>query len=235
MNPTSCKRETAGDLLRISLLGCLFLALAISIRFAGPGHYLSAARQWANLMAHDPSTVHRIVGFCFFIATGGLLISVGIPRIWISAAAGAVYGLALGLVLAMAASILGSAALFWMGKTLLSDMLQKRAAGKIADWKTGFEKNAFWWVLYLRLFPLANATLTSLLCGTCRIPFGAFAGASLIGFLPYTLIFAAFGDGGWGGNVTKILVGFALLGATMMVRKWIIHTQSIILSRRKQI
>lgn len=227
MNSINFKNETANDLLRISLLGLFFLAFAILVRFAGPHHYLSTARQWAHLIANDPSLVHRMAGHFVFIVFGGLLISAGIPRIWVSAAAGAVYGLTFGMLLAMAASLLGSAALFWMGQTLLSDMVQRRAARKIALWKTGFSENAFWWVLYLRLFPLANTTLTSLLCGSCRISFGAFMGASLIGFLPYTLIFAAFGDGGWGGNTSKILLGFALLGVTLMVRKWTIQKRQM--------
>jgi uncharacterized membrane protein YdjX (TVP38/TMEM64 family) len=220
------KSEVVGDLLGVVLFGLLFLGLALWIRLGETHLYIQTVRQWALMMAHDPSIWHRLAGFTGFVLAGGLLISLGLPRIWFSAASGAVFGLGWGIVAAMLASILGASALFWMGSAFLSAMARRRAGGKLASWRSGLQSNAFWWVLYLRLFPFSNATLASLICGSCHIGFAPFTYASLIGFLPYTVVFAAFGNAGFHGNPFQILIGFALLGATIMLRKWLNHYQT---------
>lgn len=224
--PKDKKSEVVGDLLGLCLAGLLFLGLAFWIRFGETHQYIQTVRQWALVMAHDPSLWHRLAGFAGFVLAGGLLISLGLPRIWFSAASGAVFGLGWGIVAAILASILGASALFWMGSVFLSAVVRRRAGGKLALWRSGLQANAFWWVLYLRLFPFSNASLTSLISGSCHIGFAPFTWASLIGFLPYTIVFAAFGNGGFHGNLFQILIGFALLGATMVLRKWLIHYQT---------
>lgn len=214
------------DLLKLGLVGLVFLGLALWVRMDGNHDYLAAAQRWAMQIAHDPSPWHRLMGFAGFVILGGALISLGLPRIWFSAAAGAIYGMGAGIPAALAASLMGSGVLFWLGKTFLGAVVQRRATGKMAVWRCGLQQNAFWWVLYLRLFPLSNTTFASLLCGSCRVPFNAYMGASLIGFLPFTIAFAAFGHGGFHGKLSQLLIGFALLGATIGIRKWLIQTQS---------
>ncbi len=220
------KSEIVGDLLGVFLFGLLFLGLALWIRLGGTHPYIQAVRQWALEMAHDPSLWHRLAGFAGFVLAGGLMISLGVPRIWFSAASGAVFGLSCGIVSATFASILGASVLFWMGRTFLSGMVRRRAGGKLAHWRSGLRANAFWWVLYLRLFPFSNGTVASLICGSCRIGFAPFIYASLLGFLPYTLVFAALGNAGFSGNLFQILGGFALLGATVVLRKCLIRYQA---------
>jgi uncharacterized membrane protein YdjX (TVP38/TMEM64 family) len=89
----------------------------------------------------------------------------------------------------------------------------------LALWQTRFATNAFWWVLYLRLFPLSNATLAGLLCGGCRIPLGPYLAGSLLGFIPLTLVFAVFGSGGASGSYYQVAVGALLLVAAVGSRK----------------
>ena len=221
MRKEDINTDAISDVIRLCLFGLLFLGFALWIQWGGSHHYIDLARRWTLRLSNDPSALHRMAGLLLFVAVGGLLISLGLPRIWFSAAAGAVCGVTWGVVVAVIASLGGAAVLFWVGRSFLSGMVRRRTAGKMARWRSGLQKNAFWWVLYLRLFPFANCTLTSLLCGSCRIRFSAYVSASLIGFLPYTIMFAAFGHGGFHGNVLQILFGFALLGATIIVRKWL--------------
>ncbi len=229
------KKEAAGDLLKISLFGFIFLGLALAVRHGGHFPSFYVIRQWALAGGHSQAGAERLGSFFLFTAAGGFLISLGVPRIWVSAAAGAIYGLSWGIVVAFSASMLGALALYWMGKTLLSDIVQRRLSGKLAAWKDDLVHNAFWWVLQLRFFPLSNATLTSLICGSCRVPFNAYAGATLIGFIPFTVMFAAFGHGGFHGNLFQISLGFALFGATILLRKCLIHIQhGKNLARRRQ-
>ena len=63
----------------------------------------------------------------------------------------------------------------------------------------------------MRLFPLSNATLAGLVCGACRLPAKPYLAGSLLGFIPLTVVFAVFGDGGAKGNFYQIALGTLLL------------------------
>mgnify|MGYP000343787890 CR=1 FL=1 len=86
------------------------------------------------------------------------------------------------------ASVAGAAIVYRFGRTLLAGMVRRRIGPRLALWQTRFETNAFWWVLYLRLFPLSNATLAGLLCGAYRSPLRAYLAGSFLGFIPLTIV-----------------------------------------------
>jgi uncharacterized membrane protein YdjX (TVP38/TMEM64 family) len=148
------------------------------------------------------------------------------------------FGLLWGILLALAASVAGAAIVYRFGRTLLAGMVRRRIGPRLALWQTRFETNAFWWVLYLRLFPLSNATLAGLLCGACRIPLGPYLAGSLLGFIPLTLVFAVFGSGGARGNLYLVGLGFMLIILTVFGRKVILRTfppHKLSLNRRETI
>lgn len=163
------------------------------------------------------------VGLLLFVGLGGLLVAAGVPRLWISAAAGAVYGAAWGSLWALAASLLGAMAVYVVGHTFLGGMAERRLGRQLAVWRERFRARAFWWVLYGRLFPLSNSTLLSLVCGSCRVPWKAYLAGSALGFVPLTLVFAVFGHGGWHGRVGIVALGFGLLGLTLGLRYLVLH------------
>ena len=159
----------------------------------------------------------------FFVVTFSLLIGVGMPRLWVSVLGGAAFGLLWGSLLALAASVTGAAIVYRFGRTLLAGMVRRRIGPRLALWQMRFETNAFWWVLYMRLFPLSNATLAGLLCGACRIPLGPYLAGSLLGFIPLTLVFAVFGSGGASGSCYQVALGALLLAAAVGGRKVMTH------------
>jgi uncharacterized membrane protein YdjX (TVP38/TMEM64 family) len=90
--------------------------------------------------------------------------------------------------------------------------------GALKIWKRRFQENAFWWVLYGRLFPFSNSTLMSLVCGSCRVSFREFMIGSFIGFMPLTITFATFGSGSMKGNLWQIGFATALLVISIFSR-----------------
>ena len=173
-----------------------------------------------------------------FVAAFSLLIGVGMPRLWVSAIAGALFGTLWGIPIALAATVLGAAIVYWIGQAVLAGMVRNRMGPRLTIWQARFEANAFWWVLYLRLFPLSNATLAGLLCGACRIPLRAYLAGSLIGFIPLTVVFAVFGSGGARGNLYLVGLGFMLIILTVFGRKVILRTfppHKLSLNRRETI
>ncbi len=125
----------------------------------------------------------------------------------------------------MAGSMIGAATVYWMGRGLLGNLVERRFSGQLGLWRRRFQENAFWWVLYGRLFPFSNATLKSLLCGSCRVPFGPYLVGSFFGFIPLTFVFAAFGSGGIKGDINQVLLGFGLLLLALLARLFFKKTQ----------
>lgn len=212
------KTGLTADLLRFSLIGLPFLGLALVIRQG----MASDTQQWLvelRLFLQGSQLDNGLwASSMLFVLIAGAAISIGVPRLWISGAAGAIYGVMLGMTLAILGSMIGAATVYLMGRGLLGSLVERRFAGQLNRWRRRFQQNAFWWVLYARLFPFANATLTSLLCGSCQVPFGRYLSASLIGFIPLTFVFAAFGSGGVKGNINQVILGFGLLLLALVAR-----------------
>lgn len=206
------------DLLRISIIGLIFLFLALFFR---------------HELARDAfENVHRIRSFlksgavpgglagsgAAFVIITGLLISFGVPRIWVSALGGAVYGAVLGSALSLFSASIGATALFFAGSTFLGSVVQRRMRGRVVRFVERLNQEAFWWVLYLRLFPFGNSTAQSLLFGSLRVPFLDYIAASVLGFIPLTVVFAMFGSGGVKGNYIQIWLGLGLIAVVGLIR-----------------
>lgn len=158
-----------------------------------------------------------------FVVAFSLLIGVGLPRLWVSAIAGALFGTPWGTLLALSATLVGAAIVYWIGQAVLAGMVRHRMGPRLAMWQARFEANAFWWVLYMRMFPLSNATLAGLLCGACRIPLRAYLAGSFLGFIPLTVVFAIFGNGGAQGDLYLVGLGFFFIAITVFGRKLILR------------
>ena len=206
------------DLATVFVIGLIFLLLALFFR--------------SELARGLFDNVHRIRSFlksgvvpgglagsgAAFIVITGFLISLGVPRIWISALGGAVYGAVLGAALSLCSTVIGATALFFAGSTFLGSLVERRFAGRAGKFVERLSREAFWWTLYLRLFPFSNSTVQSLLFGSLRVPFGAYITASILGFIPLTIVFSVFGSGGVKGNYYQIWLGFGLIAVVVLIR-----------------
>jgi uncharacterized membrane protein YdjX (TVP38/TMEM64 family) len=210
----------------------LFKVIAVSLFFAGIAILIRNDVVRYHIM-NIPALTESLVGVSLygkmgvravlFVAAFSLLIGVGVPRLWVSAIAGALFGTLWAIPLALAATIVGAAIVYWIGQSTLAGMVRNRMGPQLAIWQMRFEANAFWWTLYLRLFPLSNATMAGLLCGACRIPLRAYLAGSFVGFIPLTVVFAVFGSGGARGNLYLVGLGFILIALAVFGRKVIMR------------
>jgi len=212
------KNQLTSDLLRFFMVGLVFFGVAVFLRHGMAGstychiQELRAHLHGANLPGGQWSSSG------IFLLFSGLLIGFGMPRIWVCGIGGAVYGVGLGSVLALGGSMIGATMVYFLGRSLLAGMVQRRFAGRFAVWGKLLRENGFWWVLYGRLFPFSNATINSLICGCCRVPLRQYLAGSFLGFIPLTLVFAAFGSGGAKGNHIQVLIGLCMLGLALLCR-----------------
>jgi len=208
-----------GDIARLFFVMAFFSAMALLLKSDDLRHLLFDINTIrASLQGGRQSSGHLLSALVFTLAGGGL-IALGLPRLWASTVAGVIYGAFVGTFLSLLASLLGASVLYLAGRSLLASVVERRLGDKLKVWQGRFQENAFWWVIYGRLFPFSNSTLMSLLCGSCRVPFSPFMIGSLIGFVPLAVVFATYGSGGVKGNVWQIAFATALLLLSILSRR----------------
>lgn len=106
-----------------------------------------------------------------------------------SLAAGAVFGIGLGLVLVSLASGLGATLAFLSARYLFRDWVQQRFGEKLKTATQGFSREGGFYLFSLRVFPLFPFFLVNLLMGLTSMPVRTFIGSSLLGMLPGTLVY----------------------------------------------
>lgn len=99
-----------------------------------------------------------------------------------------------GLASAVGASI-GAALLFVVCRTAVGDSLRGRAGSAVARIEAGVRKDAFAYLLTLRLIPALPFWLVNLAAAFVDIPLRTFFLATLLGVLPGSLIYAGLGSG----------------------------------------
>ncbi len=207
------KEQFHRNLAKAALLAAFLVAALALIRFSPLGDYLKIS----NVTALQ----QRLAEFSrwapvIFLLGGAVLIALGAPRSLISILGGMVFGLFQGVVLALAASLLGSMAIFWLTR-LLGRPLFKQKTGSYQNIIEQYSKsNGFLLVILLRQLPL-TCILVNVLIGLTSITTGAFLLGSIVGLLPETVIFALYGSSLQTGFVLRISVASFLLVLLVLI------------------
>lgn len=112
-----------------------------------------------------------------------------------SIAGGVLFGTLAGGMLALAAMTLGGVIVFLACRTAFGDWAAHRAGPAIARIEAGFSRDAFAYLLALRLMPVAPFFMVNLAAGLARVRLGSFVLATVIGAAPSAFIFAGLGAG----------------------------------------
>jgi uncharacterized membrane protein YdjX (TVP38/TMEM64 family) len=152
-----------------------------------------------------------------FAAIGTLACAVGVPRQVVAWAGGLAFGFWPGMMLAMAAESLGCAVDFWWARLLArrwaARLIARSAArgGRVARVERFLVANAFSATLTVRLLPFGSNMLFNLVAGVSSVAAVPFLLASVIGYLPQTVVFTLLGGG------VRVSQGFQMgLAAALM-------------------
>ena len=152
-----------------------------------------------------------------FALVGSLACAAGLPRQVVAYAAGLAYGFWPGFAIALGAEIIGCALDFWgaraMGKAWATRFLTRETgvAARMARLERFLVANAFSATLTIRLLPVGNNLALNLLAGVSRINPAPFLLASLLGYVPQTVVFALLGGGVRVSETTQMALAAALL------------------------
>ena len=131
-----------------------------------------------------------------FVAAYALVVALSVPGgAVMTVAGGLLFGLWMGAVFAVVGATVGAVILFLIARFVVGDALRARAGPFLKRMAEGFERNAFAYLLFLRLVPAFPFWVVNLVPALIGVRLRSFAAATLIGIIPGALAFAAVGDG----------------------------------------
>ena len=125
-----------------------------------------------------------------------LFVALSLPgAIWLTVAAGFLFGAIVGAILSVIAATTGATLLFLATKTSLGDYLHAHAGPWLAKVERGFADNQWSYLLMMRLFPAIPFFIANLVPAFLGVPLSVFIITTFIGIIPATAIFATVGAG----------------------------------------
>jgi uncharacterized membrane protein YdjX (TVP38/TMEM64 family) len=110
-------------------------------------------------------------------------------------AAGLVFGIWEAAFIVVAGATSGSIVVFLAARTALRDVFARQAGPWLAKMEQGFQKDAFSYLLVLRLLPIFPFWLVNLVPALLAVPFRVYLLGTALGIIPGTVVFAAAGAG----------------------------------------
>jgi uncharacterized membrane protein YdjX (TVP38/TMEM64 family) len=139
---------------------------------------------------------HRLAALGLYVLVYVAAVTLSIPAsAFLTAIGGYLFGWAIGGIVAAVAATLGSASIFLVARTSLGGLLRRRAGERLRSLMEGFERNAFAYLLFLRLMPVVPFWITNLAAVLFGMRLRVFVLATQIGILPTTFAFAFAGSG----------------------------------------
>jgi len=139
---------------------------------------------------------HYVQAVSIYLALYVLFVALSLPgAIWLTVAAGFLFGAIVGTILAVIAATSGASLLFLATKTSLGDYLRAHAGPWLAKVERGFADNQWSYLLAMRLFPAIPFFIANLVPAFLGVPLPVFVVTTFIGIIPATAIFATVGAG----------------------------------------
>jgi len=221
---------------KILILVAFALAI-ISFFYFDLGSQLTIANLKAQQQAFDAqyqAAPFLVIGIFFLIYV--VVTAASLPgAVILTLAAGALFGLVTGTIIASFASTIGATLAFLASRYLFRDAVESRFGERLKTINNGVEKDGPFYLLSLRLVPLFPFFLINLLIGLTKMKARTFYWVSQVGMLLGTLVYVNAGT--QLANIEEVsdiaspalLLSFAALGLTPWIGKWIMG----VIKRRK--
>lgn len=197
----------------------------VLLYFSDLRQYLSLESLKANREALDvfyrQNAAAMILGFIgVYIAVTAL----SLPGATVlTLAGGAIFGALNATLIVNVGATAGAALAFLAARFLLRDWVERKFGDKLQPFNEGFSRNAFHYILFLRLVPVFPFFLVNLLSGLTQAPLRIYFFGTMLGILPGSFVYANAGS-----NLASIeslsdvaspgvLGAFALLGLFALI------------------
>lgn len=175
----------------------LLIAALGAVVASGALHHLSLHTLRDSRGAfHAFVQAHPVQAALAYLAVYVAAISLSLPAtLLMTLTGGFLFGPWVGGLLADLGCSGGGILVFAVCRLTVGDSLDRRASPRLKALEEGFRKDAFFYLLTLRLIPVTPFGLVNLAAGLLGAPARAFIAASVIGILPASMIYASLGAG----------------------------------------
>ena len=190
--PRSVSPATTSGALGKGIIALLLASGIGAFAYFDLGQYLSLESLKANrdsLLAYTESNFGMAMALfiaAYIIQTGFSLPGGAIMTL----AGGFLFGSVLGTVLVNIGATTGATLAFLVARYLLRDWVEHKFGDRLEPIQTGFAKNAFSYLMTLRLIPAFPFFLVNLVSGITRVNLGTYVTATSLGIIPGSFVFA---------------------------------------------
>jgi uncharacterized membrane protein YdjX (TVP38/TMEM64 family) len=174
----------------IIALGALILVLVFDVtEFASFQHLREHHQRLTEFVA-----AHAVQAAFIYLALYIMFVALSLPgALWLTVAAGFLFGAVIGAILSVIAATIGATVLFLATKTSLGDALHAYAGPWLAKVERGFADNQWSYLLMMRLFPAIPFWIANLVPAFLGVPLSVFVITTFVGIIPATVIFSTIG------------------------------------------
>jgi len=139
---------------------------------------------------------HSVLAPLIYATVYAAVVALSLPGgLVLTLTGGLLFGCLIGGLLAVLAATTGATVVFLIARSSLGDTLTLKAGPWLAKLRTGFQKDALSYLLFLRLVPAFPFWLVNLAPALLGIPLRTYVIGTFIGILPGTFAFASAGAG----------------------------------------
>ncbi len=158
-------------------------------------HYLSLDalkfHQKALTFFVNQNPILALLSYCIIYIS---LVSLSIPAATVMTLAGGIlFGQWIGTVSVVICATVGATILFMSAKMASSDWITKKAGSWATKMKAGFQANAFFYLLMLRLIPVFPFFAINIGAAFFQIPVRTFFFGTLLGIIPGSFVYVSIG------------------------------------------
>jgi uncharacterized membrane protein YdjX (TVP38/TMEM64 family) len=147
--------------------------------------------QTIEMYIHTYPILSTIVYMGAYIAIVGL----SIPGATIlTVIGGLLFGQWVGTLVVVTSATIGATVLFISAKLASQDLLRKKAGNWVEKMRRGFQENAFYYMLTLRLIPIFPFVAVNLVAALLQIPLRTFLLTTFVGIIPGSFAYVCIGD-----------------------------------------
>ncbi|HWK45102.1 MAG TPA: VTT domain-containing protein [Stellaceae bacterium] len=181
---------------RLLPLGLLAIGLAVFFGFGLQRyltfHSLARNRAWLG----EAVAQHGVLALAIYMLIYTTVVALSVPGgVILTLTGGFLFGTVTGTIATVISATLGATLLFVTARAGIGDHLRRRAGPMLGRFEAGFRRNAFSYLLMLRLLPLVPFFLINLLPAFLGVPLRTYVLATLLGIIPAVLVFASIGNG----------------------------------------
>lgn len=139
---------------------------------------------------------YYIISLAIFMAVYVCVVALSLPGATIlSISAGFLFGTIAGTFFTVLAATAGACLIFLIAKTSFGESLEKRASHFLHKMRSGFQDNAFSYLLTLRLVPLFPFFIVNLVPALLGMRLRDYAVATFLGIIPGAFVYVSVGTG----------------------------------------